>query len=104
LINVLITTLVDGNGLRFAPRCDGECFSSSKEKECDHPVNKVASDNVGDYVVFPSRRYHHDYYNIKSNKAFYTAQLFAMSSSSPVAWQNIPRKINRNMIQGHVEE
>jgi hypothetical protein len=86
------------------PRCDGECFSSSKEKGCDHPVNKVALDDVGYYVVFPSRWYHHGYYNIKSNKVFYTAQLFTMGSSSPEAWKNITCKVNRNMIQGHVEE
>jgi hypothetical protein len=73
LIDVHITTLGEGNGLRFVPRCDGECFSSRREKGCDHPVNEVALDNVGDYVVFPLRWYHHDYYNIKSNKVFYTA-------------------------------
>jgi hypothetical protein len=67
-------------------------------------VNKVALDNVGEYVVFPSRWYHHGYYNIKSDKIFYTAQLFAMGSSKPEAWQNITRKVNRNMIQGHVAE
>ncbi len=77
---------------------------STAGKECDHPMNKVALDNVGDYVVFPSRWYHHGYYNIKSNKIFYTAQLFAMGSCSPEAWQHITRKANRNMIQGHVAE
>jgi hypothetical protein len=60
------------NGLLFAPRCDGECFSSRKEEGCDHPVNKVALDNVGDYVVFLSRWYHHGYYNI--NSARYSTQ------------------------------
>jgi hypothetical protein len=67
-------------------------------------VNKVALDNVGEYVVFLSRWYHHGYYNIKSNKVFYTAQLFAMGSSKPETWQNITHKVNRNMIQGHVAE
>jgi hypothetical protein len=68
-------------------------------------VNKVALDNVGEYVVFPSRWYCHGYYNIKSNKVFYTAQLFTMGcSSKPEAWQNITQKVNRNMIQGHVAE
>jgi hypothetical protein len=79
-------------------------LNSRKEKGCDHPVNKVTFDNVGEYVVFPSRWYHHGYYNIKSDKVFYTAQLFAMGSSKPEAWQNIIRKVNRNMIQGHVAE
>jgi hypothetical protein len=55
LLDVLITTLGDGNGLIFAPRYDGECFNSRNEKGCDHPVNKVALDNVGEYAVFSSR-------------------------------------------------
>jgi hypothetical protein len=104
LLDVPITTLGDGNGLIFAPRCDGECFNSRKEKGCDHPVSKVALDNIGEYVLFLSRWYHHGYYNIKSDNVFYTAQLFAMGSSKPEAWQNITRKVNRNMIKGHVSE
>ena len=67
-------------------------------------MNTVALDNVGEYVVFPSQWYHRGYYNIKSDKVFYTAQLFAMGSSKPEAWQNITRKVNRDMIQGHVAE
>ena len=104
LLDVLITTLGDGNRLIFAPTCYGQCFNSKMEKRCDHPVIKVALDDVGEYFVFPSRWYHHGYYNIKSNKVFYTAQLFAMGSSKPEAWQNITRKVNRNMIQGHAAE
>jgi hypothetical protein len=38
------------------------------------------------------------------NKVFYTAQLFAMGSSKPEAWQNITCKVDRKMIQGHVAE
>jgi hypothetical protein len=56
------------------------------------------------YVVFPSRWYHRGYYNIKSDKVFYTAQLFAIGSSKPEAWQNITHKVNGEMIQGHVAE
>jgi hypothetical protein len=104
LVDIPIVTFVEGNGLIFAPRCNGECSTSRKEKKCDHPVNKVSLDNVGEYVVFPSRWYHHGYYNIKSDKVFYTAQLLAMGSSKPEAWQNITRKVNRDMIQGHVAE
>jgi hypothetical protein len=96
--------LGDDNRLIFLPRCIGECFNSRTEKGCDNPVNKVALDNVGEYVVFPSRWFHHGYYNIRSNKVFYTAQLFAMGSSKPEAWQNITRKVNKNMIQGHLPE
>ena len=79
-------------------------MTSRKEKKCDHPVNTVALDNVGEYVVFLSRWHHRGYYNIKSDKVFYTAQLFAMGSSKPEAWQNITCKVNANMIQGHVTE
>jgi hypothetical protein len=104
LLDVPTVTFSDGNGLIFAPRCNGECFTSRKEKKCDHPVNKVSLDNVGEYVVFRSRWYHHVYYNIKFDKIFYTAQLFAMGSSKPEAWQNITRKVNGDMIQGHVAE
>jgi hypothetical protein len=96
--------LGDGNGLIFSPRCIGECFNSRKEKRCDHPVNKVALDNIGEYVVFPSRWFHHGYCNIRFDKVFYTAQLFAMGSSKPEAWQIITRKVNKNMIQGHLPE
>ncbi len=67
-------------------------------------MNKVSLDNVGEYVVFPPRWYHHGYYNIKSDKVFYTAQLFVMGSSKPEAWQNITRMVTRDMIQGHVVE
>jgi hypothetical protein len=84
-IDVLITTLGNGNGLIFALRCEAECFISRKEKGCDHPVNKVALDNIGDYVVFLSRWYHHGDYNIKSDRLIYTAQLFPMGSSKPEA-------------------
>ncbi len=104
LLNVPIVTFGDGNGLIFAPRCDGECFTSRKEKKCDHPVNKVSLDNIGEYVVFPSRSYRHGYYNIKSDKVFYIAHLFAMGSSKPEAWQNITCKVKRDMIQGHDAE
>jgi hypothetical protein len=97
-------TFGDSNGLIFAPKCNGECLTSRKEKKCDHPVNTVALDIVGDYVVFPSRWYHHGYYNIKSNKVFYTAQLFDKGSFKPETWQNITRKVNTDMIQGHVAE
>jgi hypothetical protein len=55
LLDVPIVICGDGNGLIFAPRCNGECFTSRKEKKCDYPVNKVSLDNVGEYVVFPSR-------------------------------------------------
>ncbi len=54
LLDVPRLTFGDGNGLIVAPKCDGECFTSRKEKKCDHPVNTVALDNIGEYVVFLS--------------------------------------------------
>ncbi len=66
-------------------------------------MNKVSLDNVGEFVVFPSRWYHYGY-NIKSDKVFFTTQLFPRGSSKPEAWQNIKRKVNSDMIQGHVAE
>ncbi len=103
LLDIPTITFGDGNRLIFAPKCNGECLTSRKEKKCDHPVNTVALDNVGEYVV-SSRWYQRDYYNIKSDKVFYTAQLFPMGSSKPEACQNITCKVNANMIQGHVTE
>ena len=35
---------------------------------------------------------------------YYTAQLFCMVSENPEAWQNVTRKVNQNIIQGHVKE
>jgi hypothetical protein len=52
----------DSNGIMFAPMCkadvDSKCFTSSNDKICEHNVNAVELDMVGDYVVFPSRWYH----------------------------------------------
>jgi hypothetical protein len=97
LVDIPIVTFGDGNGLIFAPKSNGECFTSRKEKKCGHPVNKVSLDNIGEYVVFPSRWYHRGYYSNKSDKVVYTAQLFAMGSSKPEAWQNIKHKVNGDM-------
>jgi hypothetical protein len=49
----------DGNGIILAPMCKGdgddECFASSNDKQYDHTVTTVKLDEVGDYLVFPSR-------------------------------------------------
>jgi hypothetical protein len=47
--------------------------------------------------VFPSRFYHRGYYRI-------AAQLFCKASENCEAWPNVTRKVNQNMIQGHVKE
>jgi hypothetical protein len=92
----------------FAPRCkvdiDSNCFTSSNDKICEHEVNAVILDMVGDFVVFPSRFYHRGYYWISSNMTYYTAQLFCKISDNAEACQNVTRKVNQITIQGRVEE
>ena len=98
----------DGNGIMFAPRCkvdiDSNCFTSRNDKICEHEVNAVILDMVGDFVVFPSRFYHRGYYWISSNMTYYTAQLFCKISDNAEACQNVTRKVNQITIQGRVEE
>jgi hypothetical protein len=81
----------DGNGIMLAPMCKGDdnekCFTSSNDNQCDHNVTTVKLDEVGDYVVFPSRFYHCGYYRIASNKTYYTAQLFCKITENCKAWQ-----------------
>jgi len=83
----------------FAPMCKADvvskCFTSSNEKICEHKVNAVKLDMVGDFVVFPSRFFHRGYYTIASNMTYYTAQLFCKISDNPEEWQNVTRKVNR---------
>ena len=48
---------LDGNGIMFAPMCNADvaskCIISSNKKICEHKVNAVKLDMVGDFVVFP---------------------------------------------------
>jgi hypothetical protein len=98
----------DGNGRMLAPMCkdDGNerCFTSSNDKQCDHNVTTVKLDEVGDYVVIPSRFYHRGYYRIASNKTYYTTQLFCKVTENCKAWPNVTRKVDQNTIQGRVIE
>jgi hypothetical protein len=98
----------DGNGIMLAPMCRGDgdekCFTSSNHKQCDHNVTTIELDEVGDFVVFPSRFYHRGYYRIASNKTYYTAQLFCKVLENCEAWPNVTRKVNQNMIQGCIKE
>ncbi len=100
--------ITDGNGIMLAPMCrdDGneKCFTSSNDKQCDYNVTTVKLDEVGDFVVFPSRFYHRGYYRIASNKTYYTTQLFCKVSENCEAWPNVTWKVNQNMIQGCVKE
>ena len=70
----------DDNGLIFGPSCTGRCFTT--DDECDHEKVKVQLNEVGQYAVFPSLWWHHEYYDIKDEeKVIFTAQLFATPSS-----------------------
>jgi hypothetical protein len=74
----------------LAPKCKGDgdekCFTSSNKKEFDHTVTTIKLDEVGVYLVFPSRFYHRGYCTITSNKTYYTAQLFCKAAESFNAW------------------
>jgi hypothetical protein len=98
----------EGKRIMLAPMCKGDgnekCFTSSNDKQCDHNVNTIKLDVVGDYVVFPSIFYHCGCYRIASNKTYFTAQLFCKVTENCKVWQNVTRKVNQNMIQGRVIE
>jgi hypothetical protein len=83
---------------------DEKCFTSSNDKHCDHNATTIKLDEVGDYLVFPSRFYHRGYYKITSNKTYYTAQLFCKATESFKMWQNVTRKVNQDMIPGRIIE
>jgi len=68
-------TAVEGTGLNFAPTCDNFCFTS--KTVCHHIKNNVPLNNLGDYVLFPSKCVHQGYFNSKADMVFVTAQLFA---------------------------
>jgi hypothetical protein len=105
---LVLFPITDGNGIMLAPMCrvdgDEKCFTSSNDKQCDHNVTTVELDEVGDFVVFPSRFYHCGYYRIASNKTYYTAKLFCKVSENCEVWPNVTRKVNQNMIQGRIQE
>jgi hypothetical protein len=92
----------------LAPMCnsdgDEKCFTSSSNKHFDHNVTTIKLDEVGDYLLFPSRFYHRGYYRITSNKTHYTAQLLFKATESFKARQNVTRKVNQNMIPGRIIE
>jgi hypothetical protein len=107
-IKIRLYNLSNGNGIMFAPMCkadvDGKCFTSTNEKICEHKVNAVKLDTLGDFVVFPSRFYHRGYYWITFDMTYYTAHLFCKISDNSEAWQNVTSKVNQIMIQGCVQE
>ncbi len=52
---------VEGTGIIFAPKCDNFCYTM--EAVCDHIKNTVPINNLGDYIVFPSKCFHQGYFN-----------------------------------------
>jgi len=73
-------TAVEGTGLNFAPKCNNFCFTS--RTVCDHIKNNVPINNLGDYVLFPSKCFHQGYFNSNVDMVFVTAQLFARPTIS----------------------
>ena len=100
----------DENGLIFAPTCHPsnngieKCFDSCRNKLCSHKTDNVPLNHVGQYVIFPSRWWHRGYYEIRSEKMYYTAQLFCVAAQDPESWCNQTRKQNRNMKIGRIPE
>jgi len=100
----------DDNGLFFAPLCqpandnDVKCFDTWRNKRCNHKVDKVALNKLGEYVVFPSRWWHRGFYEIRSQKEYYTAQLFCTAAEDPDSWTSQTRKQNRNMTIGRLPQ
>jgi len=98
----------DKNGLFFAPLChpandsDMKCFNTWRNKKCDHKVDKVALNELGQYVVFLSRWWHRGFYEISSEKEYYTAQLFCTATQDPDSWSNLTRKQNSNFKIGRI--
>lgn len=98
----------DDNGLIFAPTCnhsnDGvkKCFASFRQKQCSHKTDTVPLNLLGQYVLFPSRWWHKRDYNIRSDKVYYTAQLYCTAAQDPDSWSNHTRKQNRNMTIGRI--
>jgi hypothetical protein len=73
--NQLSLIVVNGIGLNFPPKCNHFCFTG--KTVCDHIKNNVNLNNLGDYVVFPSKCFHQEYVNSESDMIYVTAQLFA---------------------------
>ena len=97
------STTGDDNELYFAKDCnpsnDGSqrCFNSKEEKQCNHMVDQVSLNHIGQYVVFPARLWHRGYYRIQSKKVYYTAQLFCTSAQCVDSWPNLRRTDNKDI-------
>jgi hypothetical protein len=74
-----------------------KCFDTWRNKKCNHKVDKVALNKLDKYVIFPSRWWDRGFYEIRSKKEYFTAQLFCTAAQDPDSWMSQTRKPNRNM-------
>jgi hypothetical protein len=98
----------DDNGLYFAPLChprnDGtkKCFNAAHIKICNHKEEQVSLNQLGQYAIFPSRWWHHGYYNITSEFEYYTAQLFCTGAQDGESWAGHTRTRNQSSREGRL--
>ena len=85
---------VEGTGIIFAPMCDNFCFT--RDAVCDHIKNTVPINNLGDYVIFPSKCFHQGYFNTDSDTVYITAQLFARPTIS-IATDQLTRSQSKQL-------
>jgi hypothetical protein len=63
----------------------------------------VELNNIGEYVAFSSLWYHHGYYNVLSNKTFFTAaQLFVMPTVDASGSKRLTQKHQK--VDTYIEE
>jgi hypothetical protein len=67
-------------------------------------MDNIPLNDVGQYVMFPSRWWHRGYYEIRSEKVYYAAQLFCVAAQDPDSWCLSTCKQNKNMKIGRIPE
>jgi hypothetical protein len=98
----------DDNGLNSAPLChprnDGakKCFNAAHNKICNHKVEQVSLNQLGQYAIFSSRWWHHGYYNITSEFEYHTAQLFCTGAQDSESWAGHTRARNQSRREGRL--
>jgi hypothetical protein len=93
----------NGTELNFALKCGHFCFT--RNTVCDHIKNNVHLNNVGNYVVFPSKCFHQGYFNSELDMIYVTAQLFARPTIS-IACDQLTRSHTKdlNLIQSNLHD
>ena len=92
--NQLSLNAFNGTELNFAPKCGHFCFT--RKTVCDHIKNNVHLNNVGDYVIFPSKCFHQGYFNSELDMIYVTAQLFARPTIS-IACDQLTRSHTKDL-------